>query len=214
MMKRHVGVSGWYFTDDAAAPTKYRIPTNSILAPGGYLSFDETQFNAGGGNVPFLLSSTGEEVYLFSAANGQLTGYSHGVVFGASFNGVSFGRYVNSAGEELFPQQTYVTLNSADAGPRIGPIVINEIHYHPAISNEEFIELLNITDNPMPLFHPAYPTNAWKLGGVGYTFPTNIMLGAEELLLLVMIDPTDFRTKYDVPAGGANFRPGFRRAAR
>lgn len=198
----NVDVSGWFLTDDPSAPTKFRLPDFSIIPAGGHLVFDESQFNSGANsNVPFLLSSTGEQVYLFSAANGQLTGYSHGVAFGASFNGISFGRYVNSAGEELFPQQVSWTPGQSNSGPRIGPIVINEIQYHPAGSDDEFIELLNTSDNPVPLFDTNYPANTWRLGGASYAFPPNVTLGGGELLLLVSTDPTGFRAKYNVPAG-------------
>lgn len=198
----NVDVSGWFLTDDPSAPTKYRWPSNSIVSAAGHLVVDESQFNlATNGNVPFLLSSEGEQVYLFSATNGQLTGYSHGVTFGASFNGVSFGRHINSAGEELFPLQISRTPGQSNSGPRIGPIVINEIHYHPAGSNDEFIELLNIADHPVPLFHTNYPGNIWKLGGASYTFPPNVTLEAGELLLVVARDPAEFRAQYNIPAG-------------
>lgn len=198
----NVNVSGWYLTDSASTPKKYRIPNSSVLSAGGRLFFNDDQFNAGtNGNVAFSLSSTGEEAYLVSGTNGQLTGYSHGFGFGAAFNGVSFGRYVNSVGEEFLPMQTSITLGAANSSPRIGPIVFNEIHYHPAPEEDEFIELLNISDGFVPLFDPANRTNTWKLNGLAYTFPINVTLGPSELLLLVTSDPAVFRTKYNVPSG-------------
>lgn len=199
----NVDVGGWSLTDSAGAPRHYRIPPGSIVPAGGCLYFDESHFNSGtDGNVPFALSSTGEEVYLFSAdADGQLTGYNHGVVFGAAFTGVSFGRYVNSTGEEFFPPQRAVTLGGANAGPRIGPIVLNEIHYHPAAGDVEFVELLNQSDDPVALFHATCPTNTWKLNGLAFTFPANLTLGPSELLLVVATNPAAFRAQYDVPTG-------------
>lgn len=63
----------------------------------------------------------GDSIYLSSAdANTNLTGYSHGVTFGAAANGVTFGRYVNSVGEQ-FPAQITPTPDAANSGPRIGP---------------------------------------------------------------------------------------------
>jgi hypothetical protein len=50
--------------------------------------------------------------------------------------GVSFGRHVNSVGEEQFPPQVDVTSNAPNAGPRVGPVVMTEIHYHPTPGNE------------------------------------------------------------------------------
>ncbi len=196
-----VNLGGWFLTDAAAAPKKYRLPDGTVLPAGGYAVFDEDQFNTGtAGNVPFAFSSLGEEVYLFSATtDGQLTGFSHGFAFGAAFNGVSFGRFVNSAGEELFPAQTAMSLGAPNPGPRVGPIVLNEIHYHPAgAEDDEFIELLNLSDEPVPLFDLEYPTNTWTFRGIAYAFPSGITLGPAELLLLVPIEPDVFRAKYNV----------------
>ncbi len=197
----NVDISGWYLTDDPGVPTKYRIPDGTILAAGGYGYFDEHQFNPtpGIGNS-FALSADGESAYLFSATNSQLTGYSHGLIFGASFNGVGFGRYVNSAGEEQFPAQISFTPGTTNSGPRIGPVVFNEIHYHPDSQGDEFIELFNISSNTVPLFDPAHPTNTWKLSGIAYLFPTNLSLGPAQLLLVVSTNPAAFRAKYAVPA--------------
>jgi hypothetical protein len=105
---------------------------------------------------------------------------------------------VNSAGEEFFPLQTGRTPGAFNAGPRIGPIIISEIHYHPAPGGDEFIELLNLSAAGVPLFDPEYPTNTWKLTGLGYTFPTNLTFAAGQALLLVATNPASFRAKYGV----------------
>jgi hypothetical protein len=194
-------ISGWYLSDDSNTPKKYRIANATIIPAGGYLSFDERHFNTGtGGNIAFAFSSTGESAYLFSATNGQLTGYSHGFDFGAMFNGVGFGRYVNSVGDEFLPMENSLTFGSANSGPRIGPIVISEINYRPDSGGDEFVELFNTSNNSVPLFDPAFPTNAWKCNGLAYTFPTNITIGPTQLLLLVATNPAAFRLKYSVPA--------------
>jgi len=196
----NVDLGGWFLSDDSNTPKKYRIPDGTTISAGGYLVFDESQFNVGLGNIPFAFSSTGESVYVFSALpDRQLTGYSHGFEFGAMFNGVAFERYVNSAGDELFPIESSLTFGTNNSAPRIGPLVICEIHYHPIPGADEFVEVMNISDNTVPLFDPAFPTNAWKVGGIGYTFPTNASLGPAQLLLLVPIDPALFRLKYNVP---------------
>lgn len=197
----NVNVGGWYLTDDASTPRKFRIPDSTVIPAGGYLYFDEDDFNpTPGTGTSFAFDSTGDDAYLFSAdAGGHLTGYNHGAVFGASFNGASFGRCVNSAGEEFYPRQLAVTLGLSNAGPKIGPVVINEIHYHPDANGDEFVELLNFSGSPVPLFDPVHPTNAWKLAGVGYTFPTHLTLDAHATLLVVATNPATFRAKYNVP---------------
>jgi len=194
-------IGGWFLSDDAGTAEKFRIPDNTIIPAGGWLVFTEDDFNpTPGAGTSFAFSSAGDDVFLFAATNNQLTGYSDSVAFGAMFTGVSFGRYVNSVGEVFYPRQTALTPGATNAGPRIGPVVINEINYHPDAGGDEFVELLNFSSNSVPLFDPAHPTNAWKINGIAYTLPTNITLNAYSMLLITAINPADFRAKYDIPA--------------
>lgn len=105
-------ISLWYLTDSRTSPFKFRLPSPTIIPAGGYVVFTATNFNANpGSSTNFLLSSTGEEVYLFSAdAAGNLSGYSDGFSFGAAANGISFGRYITSTGEPKYPAQVALTL--------------------------------------------------------------------------------------------------------
>jgi hypothetical protein len=98
-------------------------------------------------------------------------------------------------------------LSNANAGPRIGPVVINEIHYHPDATGDEFVELLNLTASPVSLFDTARPTNTWSFSGVTFAFPTNTVLDSNSMLLLVATNPTDFRVKYSVPVEVQIFGP-------
>ena len=162
-----------------------------MIQPGQSALFSETQFNVGASG--FAFSSHGEEVYIFSAdASGNLTGYFDGWDFGAALNGVTFGRYVDSVGKVHNPAQITPTLGTANSGPRVGPIVISEVMYHPQDnisagisydnSVDEYIELYNITDQPVPLFDPSYPSNRWVLrDAVDFLFPTNITVGLNQL---------------------------------
>ncbi|MBN2506653.1 MAG: lamin tail domain-containing protein [Verrucomicrobia bacterium] len=216
-----VDLGGWFLSDDGDVPRKFRIPDNTTIAAGGYVVFTEADFNPSGGTLlSFALDSAGDTLYLTSAdAAGNLTGYSHGVEFGAAAPGISFGRHVTSAGEEQFPVQVATTLQSTNAGPAVGPVVITEIHYHPPVADggdlssrlrtggtptlpdveEEFVELANLTAEPVPLFDPACPTNTWRLNGLGFAFPTNTTLPAHGCMLVVATNPALFRAKYAVP---------------
>ena len=204
-----VDLGGWYLTDNATYPWKYRIPAGTLLPPGCYLVFDETQFNpTPGQGTSFALSALGEEVYLFSADPAQgLTGYSHGFAFGGAARGETFGRYFNSVGEEQFPPQVRPTLGTNNVGPRVGSVVINQIQYHPDTNSDEFVELLNRTSSPVPFFDPVNPTNTWQLSGVGFTFPTGVTLDPGGLMLVVATSPAVFRSKYNVPAQVQIFGP-------
>jgi hypothetical protein len=208
----NVNIGNWYLTDQRTAPPKFRIPANdprASIPPGGYVVFTENDWNANPTTTnSFRLDSHGEEIYLYSGdANGNLTGYSDGFSFGAAQNGVSFGRYLVSTGEAQYPAQLANTLGGANAGPRVGPVVINEIHYHPALGGDEFVELKSITNGPVKLYDTNYPTNRWRLNGAGFDFPTNVEIPANGLLLVVGGDPVAFRLKYGVPAGVQIFGP-------
>lgn len=205
-------ISGWFLTDNHKKPDKYRIPDNTVIPPYGFVTFDESQFNTGSG--AFALSSLGEEVYLFSGDGVHLTGYRHGFEFGAQVNGVSFGRHVTSDGREHFVTQKANTLGGANAGPRVGPVGINEIMYCPppfgptADTQNEFIELRNFSRQPVPLYDPLFPTNTWRLDdGVKFAFPEGVILAPDAYVLVVGFDPlTDpvmlaaFRARYSLEA--------------
>lgn len=200
--ERFVDLSHWFLTDDRSVPKKFRIAPGTMIAPRGYLVLDESQFNSSPGSpTSFNLNSHGEEIYLFSAdAAGNLTGFSDGFSFAAAENGVSFGRHVTSTGEIQYPAQSLNTFGAANAGPRIGPVIINEIHYWPAGADVEFVELKNMTAAPVLLSDPQFPTNRWRLSGLNFEFPSGTQLAGEGLLVVTTADPSLFRAKYSVPA--------------
>ena len=217
----HVNLGGWFLTDDFNTPGKYRIPDDTIIAPGGFLVFDESQFNPVPGTPPaFALSSLGDQVWLFSAdPAGNLTGYAHGFDFGAAEDGVSFGRHVASTGEEHFEPQLATTLGATNAGPRIGPVVITEIMARPPgatnSTGEEFLELLNISASPVPLFDPLNPANTWRLTeAVHFVFPAGVTLAPGQYALVVNFDPAAnaaalaaFLARYGLSSGALLFGP-------
>ncbi|MFM1767771.1 MAG: hypothetical protein RJA22_300 [Verrucomicrobiota bacterium] len=213
-----VNVGGWFVTDDFRNPFKYRIPDNTIIPDLGYLVLTEAAFNPTNPPSPtaFAFSSSGDEAYLFSAnAAGELTGYYHGWTFGAADPGTSFGYHVNSTGAEQFVAQRALSLGADNLGPRVGPVVLSEIHYHPPDraggadnTADEFVELLNISDTPVLLQHPTLPTNTWRLqGGLDYAFPAGTSLAPGQRLLVAGFNPADpallasFRARLGVPAG-------------
>ena len=208
-----VNLAGWYLTDDFVTPKKFRITNNIVIPAGGYVTFSENDFNVPPGNpIRFAFSSRGDEAYVFSGdANGHLTGYFHGFQFGAAQSDVSFGRYITSIGAEHFVAQSASSFNAVNVGPKVGPIVITEIMYHPPDlpgnadnQDDEYLELYNVATNQVSLFDPAFPTNTWHLRhAVDFNFPTNVVLAPSNHLLLVSFNPSnpallewDFRNTY------------------
>lgn len=209
-----IDVSGWYLTDDRREPKKYRLVAGSKIPAGGYLVIkgdtdDNPENNA---SLPadrfakdFSLSSHGEEILLSSAdAEGNLTGYSHGFDFIAGENGISFGRHLNSEGEEQFPRQSRVTLGRANSEPRTPLVVISEIMYHPDESDVdeegEFIEIWNWSRQAVPFFDPLNPANTWQISGVDFTFPRDQTLKPDEVAVICRMDPETFRRRHRIPA--------------
>jgi hypothetical protein len=217
-----VDISGWYLSDSQNNLLKYRIPSNTVIHAGGYVVFYEYQFNYENPDVPFSFSSAkGDEVHLSQAsAPGVLTGYRAFAEFGPSENGVSFGRFPTSVGvdftamaERTFGVDNPATTNQfrtgtgkANSYAKIGPIVITEIMYHPAGTNDalEFVELHNILGTPQPLYDPANTNNTWRLRkGIDFNFPLGVVVPPGGYLVIVSFDPqtdlaalTAFRAAY------------------
>lgn len=193
-----VDIGGWYLSDDGGLPRKFRIPEGATIPAHGFRTFTEAHFNATPGSaLAFSFNSSGDAVYLTSAdAAGNLTGYSHGFEFRTPPEGATFGRQVISTGEEQFPVALDPTPDGPNPGPRVGPVVISEIHYHPEGADPEFVELRNISGQAVPLYDPAVPTNTWRLAGLGYALPSNLTLPAGGVLLITEMDPELFRARH------------------
>jgi hypothetical protein len=204
-----VDVGGWFLTDDRTTPNKFQIPSPKIIEANGYVVFTEADFNPTPGvGTSFSLSSHGDEVFLYSAdPAGNLTGYSDGFSFGGAENAVTFGRYTNSVGDVLFPAQLQNTLGGVNSGPRVGPVVINEIRYYPKPGDEEFVELRNLTSTAIKLYDVDHPTNHWKISGLDFEFPDGAEIPANGYVVVAAVDPVLFRAHNSVPSTVQVFGP-------
>jgi len=209
-----IDISGWFLSDNDSNFKKYEIATGTSLRANGYIVFTEEDHfhnpSDPGCHVEFGLRELGETVYLSSGSGGQLDGgYCTDEDFKAAGADVTFGRYTKSA--ESGYDVDFVAMNGPTyesentAGPRVGPLVISEIMYHPA-SNKyaEYIELHNITDDSVLLYDSARPENTWKLtdedGTIEYCLPPNTSVPANGYLLLVK-NKVAFNEEF-VPASG------------
>jgi len=206
-----VDISGWWLSDDRTQLQKYQIPAGTVLPAGGYVVFNESQFNTGAN--AFSLSSLGDEVVLSAVTGGTLNGTRSQVSFGAAADNVSFGRVVVGGGAEFWAQ-TARTPGAANATPLTAPVIFNEIHYHPPDlagadnTRDEFLELHNITTAPVNL-------GGWRLkNDVDFTFAAGTTLRPGDYILVVGFDPAvdtaslaAFRTALSVPAGTPIYGP-------
>ncbi|MBP7274869.1 MAG: lamin tail domain-containing protein [Kiritimatiellae bacterium] len=174
-------LTGWYLSDDWTQPKKYRI-SGMVIGAGGYAVLSEHEFNANPpllpDNVPFALSSLGDELILTAPLPDDRLRLADAVEFGATETDISIGRFPNGTGDfATLASRTFGTTNSA---PRSPPIVINEIMYHPRQEDEEgfeFIELWNASGQ-------HYDLSGWLLDGVNFLFPPGTTLAPGAFLVV------------------------------
>jgi len=205
-----IDIGGWFLSDSGSNLMKYQIAAGTRIAPYGYIVFyEDLHFgnpSAPGCYKPFALSENGEQIYLSSAEGSLLTGYRQVEDFGASETGVSFGRYYKpSTGNFNFVPMAHNTPGSANAYPKVGPIVINEIMYNPSwpvggsYTNDqyEYIELHNISAEPVTLYRYD-KGQPWKFtDGIDFTFPEDVPVTIPAGgYLLVVKEPEAFMWRY------------------
>ncbi len=196
-----INIGGWYLSDSQSDFLKYRIPDGTILTAGGFITFDENDFNPTPltpGPKDFALSgSHGDSVWLVigdGPGTGVLSFVDH-VDFDATFNGMTLGRTPDATSR-------MVPLAEASLGAANGPfatsdVVISEFNYHPAdptpaalaidptisASDLEFIEVHNASASTIDL------TN-WRLRGEGdFNFAAGQLIAAGATLVVVPFDP-------------------------
>ncbi|HON06819.1 MAG TPA: lamin tail domain-containing protein, partial [Verrucomicrobiota bacterium] len=221
-----VDIGGWYISDDFYTPKKFKISAGTIIRANGYVVFTEIDFNPNSSSTSFAFGAKGDDAYLFSGDGfGNLTGYYHGFEFGTSLEGLSFGRYVTSIGEEQFVLQNSNTLGTNNIGPLVGPIVISEIMYNPIpiidgtniINNttDEYIELYNPNEFAVQLYDSNYPTNVWRLrDAVEYSFPQGTVIPPKGFIVVVGFNPltntialASFTNRYNLSPDTTLFGP-------
>lgn len=195
-------VGGWWLSDDGEDPAKFRIPSGTIIPAGGYIYFDEADFNSDTtSDRSFRLGSHGDDVWLSADPGGCAKGYCDSVTFGEMPNGFTVGRYLAGDGSAHFVIQKQASLGEANAGPRIGPAVFTEIMYHSANDTDDYLEIANAAGQPLDLFDRDRPANTWKIDGLGFRFPTGVTLAAGETILVLPVRSSEARVRsvYGVP---------------
>jgi hypothetical protein len=218
-----IDVGLWFLSDSVSSPFKFRIPAGTIIPAGGYLVYDESDFNpnpASPGANDFALSSNGDNVLLSRAVlvAGSVTMFvEDSVSFGATFNGDSLGRSPNGTGRlTRLAANSFGSANASDA--KVGPLVISEVNYHPADPSSAALAIDPLlTDNDLEYIEVANPTSSavdltnWRLRGESdFDFAAGSTLAAGAALVVVTFDPADalnanklaaFKTHYGLGAG-------------
>lgn len=196
-----VNIGGWFITDDPREPNKHRIPDGTFVPANGFLVLHDANYGnvaqPGGG---FHLDRDGDGVFIFSANTaGQLTGFSDGFEFGAVWPNVSIGKENQSGSSTSITPQNFISLGQANAGPKVGPVVITEIFTPYSLAEEPFIELKNLGQEEVR-FTSLQTESRWRLNGIDFEFPTNAVIAPAGLMLIVHTNPAAFRARYQIPS--------------
>ncbi len=211
-----IDISGWFLSDDGETPFKFRVPDGTVLAAGGYVSFDESDFNPtplNPGPNDFALSANGDQVYLTRDAGGQ-PAFEDVVDFGATFNGESLGRLPSSAGR--LGRLAEPSPGAENGAPAVSDVVLSEFSYHPSEpaaealaidptlteSDLEFVVIFNTRSTAIDL-------GDYRLRGeADVDFTPGISLAAASAVTVVTFDPAAnsvkaeaFRAHYGLDAG-------------
>ena len=120
-----VDLSGYTLTDTLSMPAKWVIPTNTVIAPLGFLlvwADDEPLQNGTGPyndlHVPFKLSNSGEALGLFSPAGVQ----QHAITFGPQLQNVSQGFFTDGNTNTLYSMTNWTprAANQIRSRPELG----------------------------------------------------------------------------------------------
>ena len=204
-----IDVSGWYLSNSGANPTKFRIPDDTILPAHGYTVFEAAQFHSPVDGSGFALDPYSANRLLLlrtSGDNADSMQFADQADFGPTSSGESWGRWPSGEGD-FYPMDTPTLSSDAgdNSGPRVGPVVISEVMYHPRYpgilvkqSDLEYIEIHNPTDATVDL-------RGWQIrGGVEFDFAETTQLAPYEALLVVRFDPVEsellsnFRSHYEL----------------
>ncbi len=185
-----VDVSGCWLSDTDLTLGKFQIPSGTILAPKGVVSFNETQLGFG-------LKAEGETIYFTNATQTRVL---DAVRYRGQLPDTASGR--SPDGEGLVRRLSIATPGVTNGPAARGPVVLNEIYFHPITndSEDEWIELRNLTAAAVSLA-------GWRVSdGISFTFPTGASISANGYLVIAK-NPTRMLTNHPTLAPSTVFGP-------
>jgi len=177
-----VDIGGWFLNSEGRQQG-YEIPADTWIPSGGYFTFDAEDLgiplDAGGGSL-WLLDNDQPESH---------PRIVDGAVFGATIDGEALGRWPDGRGG-LTPM-LQPTVGDENAGPRIGPLIISELHYHSREEGDrddlEFIEIFNPTSEPVQVL-------GWQIqGGVRHWINVETPIEPFGTLVILSFNPASDR---------------------
>ena len=146
--------------------TNYLVLTNNLLTVSGLAPVEIATILVNGQSYPITWASN------------NIKGWSVQLTVSSGTNLVTFQGY-DTSGKLTTNAPIRLTVNyTGQPELAAGNVVINEIMYHPAVSNADFVEIYNAAART------AFDLSGWGLHGVGYTFPVGTILPAGSFLVL------------------------------
>ena len=210
-----VDLSNWLLGWSTSWVESARIAPGFVVNPEGVSVLEDRHVTrVGGGGLTSILGERPRWLYLAEVdLQGVPTGRRSDLEWVPSRQGESVGRWVHGGGSSIERLRVPTLGHPGFAGhavegdgegnlnapPWVGPVVISEIHYRPTgasgemnslASVDEFVELLNRSDEPVVLASRAHPERTWRLaGGIDYEFKGDLEMRSGERLILVDFDP-------------------------
>ena len=192
----NVDVTGWQFESKVRNETL--TIKSGIVPAGSYLVLDA----ASDFSEELIVSPIGGAYYLYGATEGD----ESSLLLPSSE--LSSGVVDLADGSMAQGALTTATPGAINTNLYIGPVVINEIHYHPIDDNAndvEFLELKNTSATPITLYEKVKTTNkGWKVEGINMDFTSSDILPANGFAVLfpeslsTAVGETGLRTRYSI----------------
>jgi hypothetical protein len=178
-----VNLGGFYISDDKADPTKWQIPSGTLIPENGYLIIWADEEDEGPLHANFKISAGGESVLLMDASQNIVDSIS----FGQQVTDKGFARVPNGTGGFIIQDATYKASNNIQH--MTNGVVINEVlasnvagETDEAGDYEDWVELYNNNNFNVDLsgFHLTDD------GGVldKWTFPSGTTIAANGYLIV------------------------------
>ena len=224
-----LGKSTYYFRTHFSAADAGRGTLNlsTIIDDGAvfYLNGKEI-FRLGMAEGPVDYSTTANRLVGLAALEGPFQVPVDNLVAGDNLLAVEVHQTDPSSSDIVFGAMLDLasSAGATNSVPKVGPVVISELMYRPQIQSGsnvveqtalEFVELVNVSTQAVPLFDPQHPTNTWELNaGIQFRFPQGASLAPGGILLVVSFDPAsdpdalgNFRAHYPIASDQAIFGP-------
>ena len=174
------------------------IDSNTFTIPTRFLDNDSDRGDWNPGRNFGLSSVRGEDIWLLETnSSGDPISFVDRVEFSAARSNETLGRWPDGAGDQRLVPLTTASLNSQNAAPVIGSVLLSEVHYRDE-ENFEFVEITNRDNSSVSL-------DGWRLrGGADFDFADGQSIAAGESLVLVFFDPnestlaTAFRNRFNL----------------